>query len=286
MDKLTRQQEDIICKLLHCSRSEEVTQFILRTIGKENWTRDILSSCASELTEEQEDFQASVGYGYTSEELDEHFYIDDVNFAIAERLKEQHITKYIYENEELLNEIRLGNWDWGDDIDVQAIKREVSEDGRESVVLMDLHQRYDEVIDERGLYSVCKRGKWGFASYEGTEQIPPKYDLIIHSYEEEDAIVVGYAEGINFRMGLVCKQGVELIAPRYETFYYRTDQMAIVKLCGKWGVIDKYGSTIIPCIYDTISVKNERIITSLDGTESCFDLSGHKLDTTNKEGHS
>ncbi len=286
MDKLTRQQEDIICELLHYSRSEEVTQFILRTIGKENWTRDILSSCASELTEEQEDFQASVGYGYTSEELDEHFYIDDVNFAIAERLKEQHITKYIYENEELLNEIRLGNWDWGDDIDVQAIKREVSEDGRESVVLMDLHQRYDEVIDERGLYSVCKRGKWGFASYEGTEQIPPKYDLIIHSYEEEDAIVVGYAEGINFRMGLVCKQGVELIAPQYETFYYRTDQIALVKLCGKWGVIDKYGNTIIPCIYDTISIKNERIITSLDGTESCFDLSGHKLDTTNKEGHS
>lgn len=162
----------------------------------------------------------------------------------------------------------------------------VKEDGRESAVLMDLHQRYDEVIDERGLYSVCKRGKWGFASYEGTEQIPPKYDLIIHSYEEEDAIVVGYAEGINFRMGLVCKQGVELIAPRYETFYYRTDQIAIVKLCGKWGVIDKYGNTIIPCIYDTISVKNERIITSLDGTESCFDLSGHKLDTTNKEGHS
>ena len=52
---------------------------------------------------------ASVGGGYTSEELDAHFYIDDVNFAFGERLKELHITKYIYENEECLNEIRLGN---------------------------------------------------------------------------------------------------------------------------------------------------------------------------------
>lgn len=286
MDKLTRQQEDIICKLLHLSRSKEVTQFILRTIGKGNWTRDILSSCPSELTEEQEDFQASVGYGYTSEELDEHFYIDDVNFAIAERLKEQHIAKYIYENEELLNEIRLGNWDWGDDIDVQAIKREVSEEGRESAVLMDLHQRYDEVIDEIGLYSVCKRGKWGFASYEGIEQIPPKYDLVIHSCEEEDAVVVGYADGINFRMGLVCKQGVELITPKYETFYYRTDQIAIVKLCGKWGVIDKYGNAIISNIYDTINPDNGNFETLLNGKKFYFDRTGNKLNTTDQEEHS
>lgn len=278
MDKLTRQQEDIICELLHYSRSGEVTQFILRTIGKENWTRDILSSCLSELTEEQEDFQASVGYGYTSEELDEHFYIGDVNFAIAERLKAQHITKYIYENEELLNEIRLGNWDWGDDIDVQAIKREVSEGGRESAVLMDLHQRYDEVIDEIGLYSVCKRGKWGFASYEGVEQIPPKYDLIIHSWKEKDAVVVGYAEGINFRMGLVCKQGVELIAPKYETFYYCTDQIAIVKLCGKWGVVDRYGNTIIHCIYDNIKADGGKIVTLLNGEEYCFDNQGNRVE--------
>ena len=209
MDKLTRQQEDIICKLLHYSRSEEVTQFILRTIGKENWTRDILSSCASELTEEQEDFQASVGYGYTSEELDEHFYIDDVNFAIAERLKELHITKYIYENDEYLDEIRLGNWDWSDDIDVKAIKREVSIEAQESAVLMDLHQRYDEVIDEIGIYSICKRGKWGFASYEGIEQIPPKYDLIIHSDEEDaagaDSVMSAYEKfgKYNSRMVLV-----------------------------------------------------------------------------------
>lgn len=278
MEKLTKKQEEIVRKLLHYSRSEEVTQFILHTIGKENWTRDILSSCASELTEEQEDFQASVGYGYTSEELDEHFYIDDVNFAIAEKLKAQHITKYIYENEGLLNEIRLGNWDWGDDIDVKAIKREVSEKARESVVLMDLHQRYDEVIDELGLYSVCKRGKWGFASYDGTEQIPPKYDLIIHSSEEEDAVVVGYADGINFQMGLVGKQGVELIVPHYETFYYRTDQIALVKLYGRWGVIDKYGNTIIPSIYDTISIRNGQIITFLDGVEFYFDNKGNRVE--------
>ena len=95
--------------------------------------------------------------------------------------------------------------------------------------------------------------------------------------------MVGYADGINFRMGLVCKQGVELIAPKYETFYYRTDQIAIVKLCGKWGVIDKYGNTIIPCIYDTINPDNGNFETLLNGKKFYFDRTGNKLNTTDKE---
>lgn len=53
MDKLTKSQEDIVCKLLHYSYSEEITQFILDTIEEHNWTRNILGSDSSFLTEEQ-----------------------------------------------------------------------------------------------------------------------------------------------------------------------------------------------------------------------------------------
>lgn len=53
MDKLTRQQEDLVCELLHCSYNEEITQFILETIGEDNWTRSILGSDPSFLTEKQ-----------------------------------------------------------------------------------------------------------------------------------------------------------------------------------------------------------------------------------------
>lgn len=109
MDKLTKQQERGICKLLHHTHTEEMTQHILNTIGKVNWTRDILSECSYDyMTEEQEDLFESLGGGYTSEEIDEILHNDDINFEISEKLKEQGVTKYLYENEEYLNDIREG----------------------------------------------------------------------------------------------------------------------------------------------------------------------------------
>ena len=109
MDKLTKQQERGICKLLHHTHTEEMTQHILNTIGRDNWTRDILSECSYDyMTVEQEDLFESLGGGYTSEEIDKILYNDDVNFEISEKLKEQGVTKYLYENEEYLNDIREG----------------------------------------------------------------------------------------------------------------------------------------------------------------------------------
>lgn len=109
MDKLTRQQENGICKLLHHTHDKNVVQSILNTLGKDNWTRDILMECSYEhLTEEQEDLFESLGGGYSSEEIDEILLIDDINYEISERLKEQGVTKYLYENEDYLNEIREG----------------------------------------------------------------------------------------------------------------------------------------------------------------------------------
>ena len=106
MEKLTRQQEYVICKLLHYSKSEEFSQFILKTIGEHNWTRNILSDTVEFLTEEQEDLYESLGGGYTDEEMDEFIESLSINEEIIERLKEQGVSKYLYENEEYLEEIR------------------------------------------------------------------------------------------------------------------------------------------------------------------------------------
>ena len=108
MEKLSRQELDGICELLHHTHTEEMTQHILNIIGRDNWTRDILSECGGLMTEEQEDLFESLGGGYTSEEIDEHLHNDDINFEISEKLKEQGVTRYLYENEEYLDEIREG----------------------------------------------------------------------------------------------------------------------------------------------------------------------------------
>ena len=108
MEKLTREQERGICKLLHHTHNEEMTQHILNTIGKDNWSRDILSECGGLMNEEQEDLFESLGGGYTDEEMDEFIESLSINEEIIERLKEQRVSKYLYENEEYLEEIRRG----------------------------------------------------------------------------------------------------------------------------------------------------------------------------------
>lgn len=124
IDKLTRQQEVIVRKLLHYSKSEEFSQFILKTIEKHNWTRDILGDTVEFLTEEQEELYESLGGGYDSEEIDEFIYNDSVNLEISRKLREQGVISYLCENEEYLDEIRNGNIIC-DGINVEEIKRTI-----------------------------------------------------------------------------------------------------------------------------------------------------------------
>lgn len=126
MDKLTKQELNGICELLHHTHTEEMTQHILNTIGRKNWTRDILSECGGLMTEEQEDLFESLGGGYTCEEIDEILHNDDINFEISEKLKEQGVTKHLYENEEYLNEIREGRIIC-EGIDVDEIRKNLNQ---------------------------------------------------------------------------------------------------------------------------------------------------------------
>jgi hypothetical protein len=107
MEKLNTQQLSGIAELVHYINDKDVTQCVLEKLGRENWTRAILGNC-SYLTPEQEDVFESLGGYYTSEEIDEILHNDDINFEIAEKLKEQGVTHYLYENEEYLDEIREG----------------------------------------------------------------------------------------------------------------------------------------------------------------------------------
>lgn len=122
MEKLTRQQEDGVCKLLHHIHDEEITQYILNVLGEKNWTRDILSECNGQMTEEQEDLYESLGGGYTCEEMDEYIESLSINEEISDRLKEQGVTHFLYENEDYLNEIREGRIIC-EGIDVDEIKK-------------------------------------------------------------------------------------------------------------------------------------------------------------------
>ena len=108
MDKLTEQQERIIKELLHRSKSEEFTQFILKMIQEHNWSRGMLSNCVRHLTHEQKILYESLGGGFSSHEIHENRKISKINMLICQELIKQGVTHYLYENREYINDIREG----------------------------------------------------------------------------------------------------------------------------------------------------------------------------------
>ena len=125
MDKLTKQQLSGISELIHHIHNKQVIQCILETIGRDNWNRDILSNCVRYLNEEQDIMLESFGGGYSSEEIDEILYNDDIDFEISERLKEMGVTHYLYENEEYIEEIRKGTITC-EGINIEEIKKMIN----------------------------------------------------------------------------------------------------------------------------------------------------------------
>lgn len=128
MDKLTKQQLKGISKLLHHIHDEKVTQYILEVLGKENWSRPVLIESCEFLNEEQETLLESLGRCYSDEEMDEFMDIWDINDEISKKLKEIGVTRYLYENEEYLDEIREGKIVC-ESINVEEIKKKCMDNG-------------------------------------------------------------------------------------------------------------------------------------------------------------
>ena len=115
-------------------------------------------------------------------------------------------------------------------------------------------------------------GQWGYIDYEGTLTIPYRYDSITDILKADWDFNNQCAVCINGKWGIVNeKTGKEVVACKYDFFDKsdmnsgllrvnidgkRTDHDRIVG--GKWGLIDKNGNEIAPCIYDAVYVRNAK----------------------------
>lgn len=272
MDKLTKQQEDIICELLHCSYSEEISQFILETIERHNWTRSILASDPSFLNEEQRELYFQLGGGYKMNEVKEDIKIAICNQKIADILEENGITKYLYENEDYLNAIREGEIIC-EGINVEEIKKNLEEIDAISKIQEEnffffMHE------EKETLKYVLEADKALIA--RGTDWLREKYGAeylyrAVRCYEiklKEDA-----AESIQTTLK-ECNQKLN----RYEDFEYSiSNHSAWVKKEDKYGFVDNYANEIVPCTYDSVCLSEMRDglwVVCKDGKWGCIDKEG------------
>ena len=121
-----------------------------------------------------------------------------------------------------------------------------------------------------GLAPVMKNGKWGFIDIKGNLVIPFQY-LDVSCMENGLARV----QNDNFLYGYVNIYGNESIQCVFHEATDFKDNIARVKINGKWGYIDKNGKMITPCIYDSAMWFNEGLaFVRKDGVLGCVDMEG------------
>ena len=272
MDKLTKQQLKGISKLLHHIHDEKVTQYILEVLGKENWSRPVLIESCEFLNEEQETLLESLGGCYSDEEMDEFMDIWDINDEISKKLKEIGVTRYLYENEEYIEEIRTGTIIC-EGINVEEIKKNLEEIDAISKIQEEnffffMHE------EKETLKYVLEADKALIA--RGTDWLREKYGVeylyrAVRCYEiklKEDA-----AESIQTTLK-ECNQKLN----RYEDFEYSiSNHSAWVKKEDKYGLVDNYANEIVPCTYDSVCLSEIRDglwVVCKDGKWGCIDKEG------------
>lgn len=129
-----------------------------------------------------------------------------------------------------------------------ATKAPVAKKLSSKEILAMLKEKYDEVFDDGGVYSIKKGGKWGFADAKGEIMIKPTYTGIEEEWIE-DIITTWNANGIGF----VNKQLKEIVKPQFRSATpFRKGFAAAQHKSGKWGIIDNKGKTVVPFVFDNI----------------------------------
>ena len=128
-----------------------------------------------------------------------------------------------------------------------------------------LKKKYDDVIDDGGVYTVRKNGKWGFVSKDGKELIAPTFTAL------GDEFVGGFIITFNGSMGIgfVNQKGKEIVKSKYSSARDFHKGFAAVCLNGKWGFVDEKGKEIVKPKYDSVE--------NFKGTEAVVTLKGKKL---------
>ena len=132
-------------------------------------------------------------------------------------------------------------------------------------VMTTLKKKYDDVIDDGGVYTVRKNGKWGFVSKDGKELIAPTFTALGDEFVGGFIITFNGSKGIGF----VSQKGKEIVKSKYSSARDFHNGFAAVCLNGKWGFVDEKGKEIVKPKYDSVE--------NFKGTEAVVTLKGKKL---------
>ena len=108
-----------------------------------------------------------------------------------------------------------------------------------------------------GFFPIKKKKKWGYADSNGKIKIPCKFEFA-EAFNEGFAIIK-----LNKLTGLIDTLGNEFIPPLYEDIKVM-EQTILVRSNGKYGLLNKEGILLIPCLYDKIEFISSSFAKAVD----------------------
>lgn len=96
----------------------------------------------------------------------------------------------------------------------------------------------------KGLYRICRNGKWGVIDKDLQEVITCKYDYMWRNFDDNSLLKVGKYNNHSTQYGLVDMAGEEIVPPIYDDISINEDGTYTVKQGDKEIIIDKNGNRI------------------------------------------
>jgi len=155
----------------------------------------------------------------------------------------------------------------------EALYADVSWDGANRRVDINLEYDYIDKFDTNGHAEVRKNGKYGLINESREIVVPVKYDYVGFFSEERCPV-----KNDSF-YGFVDKEGAEIIPLIYDDVRWFSQGLAAVKKGGKWGYVDYMGNVRIPFEYDSAGdFFNQKAYVSKDGEKFYIDNTGKKIE--------
>ena len=108
-----------------------------------------------------------------------------------------------------------------------------------------------------GFFPIKKKKKWGYADSNGKIKIPCRFEFV-ETFNEGFAIFKQ-----NKLTGLIDTTGKEFIPPTYEDIKV-LEYAILVRSNNKYGLLNKEGILLIPCLYDKIEFISSTIAKAID----------------------
>ncbi len=140
--------------------------------------------------------------------------------------------------------------------------------------------QYDDIFHCNAGFGIKQNGKEGAIDFYGNELLPPIYEKIgFYIYSNSSNCYMIPVIDNNGKIGIISNTGKVIFPIKCENMDFWSEELAVVKEDGFWGIVNNKNKTILPMIYDEIEKDDNRDLFKAykDGILYYFNFNGERV---------